>query len=160
MILLPELAYRLDAIVDRCRARADCEGYTLICVAEGARAEGGQLTVAQTLADSPDPLRLGGVGVLLAHQLQPLLPCEVRATLLGHVQRGGSPTPFDRVLATRFGWHAAELLRAGQFGRMVALQGDQVTSVDMASVAGRNRPVPLDHPLLAAVRGLGLSLGR
>ena len=160
VILLPELPYRLDAIVDRCRARADREGYTLICVAEGARAEGGQLTVAQTLADSPDPLRLGGVGALLAHQLEPLLQCEVRATLLGHVQRGGSPTPFDRVLATRFGWHAAELLRAGQFGRMVALQGDVVTSVDMASVAGRNRPVPLDHPLLAAVRGLGLSLGR
>ena len=117
-------------------------------MAEGARAEGGRLTVAQTLADSPDPLRLGGVGALLAHQLQPLLRTEVRATLLGHVQRGGSPTPFDRVLATRFGWHAAELLRAGR-----------VTSVDMARVAGCNRPVPLDHPLLGAVRGLGVSLG-
>ena len=159
VILLPELPYRLDAVVQRCRARESREGYTLICVAEGARAEGGQLTVAQTLADSPDPLRLGGVGALLAHQLQPLLCTEVRATLLGHVQRGGSPTPFDRVLATRFGWHAAELVRAGQFCRMVALQGNSVTSVEMASVAGRNRPVPLDHPLLAAVRGLGVALG-
>jgi 6-phosphofructokinase 1 len=160
VILLPELPYRLDAIVERCRAREDREGYTLICVAEGARAEGAQFTVAQTVVGSPDPLRLGGVGALLAHQLQPLLRSEVRATLLGHVQRGGSPTPFDRVLATRFGWHAAELLRAGQFGRMVALHGDSVTSVDMANVAGRNRPVPSDHPLLAAVRGLGMSLGR
>ena len=160
IILLPELPYRLEAIVERCRARESREGYTLICVAEGAHAEGRPLTVAQTVADSPDPLRLGGVGALLAHQLQPLLQTEVRATLLGHVQRGGSPTPFDRVLATRFGWHAAELLRAGQFGRMVALQGDCVTSVDMASVAGCSRPVPSDHPLLAAVRGLGMSLGR
>ena len=159
VILLPELPYQLDVIVERCRARESNEGYTLICVAEGARPAGGGLTVAQTLTNSPDPLRLGGVGAVLARQLQPLLCSEVRTTLLGHVQRGGSPTPFDRVLATRFGWHAAELVRAGQFGRMVALHGDTVTSVALASVAGCSRPVPLDHALLAASRGLGISLG-
>ncbi len=159
VILLPELPFSLDAVAARCRTREANQGYTLICIAEGARQVGGALTAAQTGADSAGPLRLGGVGALLAQQLQPLLHSEVRATLLGHVQRGGAPTPFDRVLATRFGWHAAELVRAGQFGRMVALQGNSVTSVEMASVAGRNRPVPLDHPLLAAVRGLGVSLG-
>ena len=87
-------------------------------------------------------------------------PGEVRATLLGHVQRGGSPTPFDRVLATRFGYHAAQLVRQGQFNRMVVLQGDTCTSVPLSSVAGQSRQVPLDHPLLAAAKGLGLSLGQ
>ena len=159
VILLPEQPYQLDAVVQRCREREAIEGYTLICVAEGAMADGGGLTVAQTIADSPDPLRLGGVGAVLARQLTPMLQSEVRATLLGHVQRGGSPTPFDRVLATRFGWHAAELVQAGGFGRMVALQGDRVTSVGLELVAGRNRPIPAGHAMLAAARGLGVSLG-
>jgi 6-phosphofructokinase 1 len=117
------------------------------------------MTVAQTLADSPDPLRLGGVGAVLARQLQPLLNSEVRATLLGHVQRGGSPTPFDRVLATRFGWHAAQLVEQGRWGRMVTLEGSSIGNVALDTVAGRNRPVPTDHALLAAARGIGVSLG-
>ena len=159
VILLPDRPYSLDAVLRQCQAREATEGYTLICIAEGARPVGGGMTVAQTIADSPDPLRLGGVGAVLAQQLQPQLQSEVRATLLGHVQRGGSPTPFDRVLATRFGWAAAELLRQGRYGVMVALQGDQVTQVALAEVAGKNRPVPDDHPLLAAAEGLGISLG-
>jgi 6-phosphofructokinase len=134
-------------------------GHTVICIAEGARARGEGLTVQSMLADSPDPLRLGGVGHLLQQRLQPLLQSEVRTTLLGHVQRGGSPTPFDRVLATRFGYHAAQLVKARQFGRMVALQGDTCTSVLIADVAGRTRTIETDHPLLQAVRGLGVSLG-
>jgi len=159
VILLPERPYSLDAVVERCRAREANEGYTLICVAEGARPAGGGLTVARTLADSPDPLRLGGVGAVLMQQLQPRLTSEVRATLLGHVQRGGQPTPFDRVLATRFGWHAAQLVRQRQWGRMVTLAGADIASVPLAAVAGCSRPVPPDHPLLAAAAGLGVSLG-
>ena len=161
VILLPEVPWSLEAVAARCRAReADpAAGYTLVCIAEGAHAAGAGLSVAQTIADSPDPLRLGGVGALLAHQLQPLLASEVRATQLGHVQRGGAPTPFDRVLATRFGWHAAQRVRAGQWGGMVVLQGDAISSVPLDTVAGRNRPVPADAPLLAAARGLGVCLG-
>ena len=159
VILLPERPYALDAVLRHCQAREAREGYTLICIAEGARPVGGGLTVAQTITDSPDPLRLGGVGAVLAQQLQPRLQSEVRATLLGHVQRGGAPTPFDRVLATRFGWAAAELLRQRRYGVMVALQGDTVTQVALAEVAGKNRTVPSDHPLLAAAEGLGISLG-
>jgi 6-phosphofructokinase 1 len=73
--------------------------------------------------------------------------------LLGHVQRGGSPTPFDRVLATRFGWHAAELVQTGEFGRMVALQGDRVTSVGLELVAGWNRPKSADSGRFRPVMG-------
>ncbi len=159
MILLPEIAYRLDTVVEHCHAREGGEGWTLICVAEGAHPEGGEMTVLQTIADSPDPIRLGGVGAVLQHHLQARLASEVRSTLLGHTQRGGSPTPFDRVLATRFGWHAAELVRRGVFGQMVALQGDAIVAVPLAAVAGCNRPVPAGHPLLDVARGLGVSLG-
>lgn len=160
VILLPELPFSIEAVAEVCRQREAREGDTLICIAEGAHALNQAQVVRARLADSPEPLRLGGVGQWLAQALQPLVGSEVRSTQLGHVQRGGSPTPFDRVLATRFGYHAAQLVRQGQFNRMVVLQGDVCTSVPLASVAGQSRQVPLDHPLLAAARGLGLSLGQ
>ena len=159
VILLPEIPYSVEAVARHCRERENEEGYTLICVAEGAREQGAGLTVQATMADSHDPLRLGGVCHRLQQQLQPLVRSEVRTTQLGHVQRGGSPTAFDRVLATRFGYHAAQLVERGEFGRMVALQGDTCTSVPIADVAGRNRTVPLDHPLLQAARGIGVEIG-
>ena len=83
----------------------------------------------------------------------------MRTTLLGHTQRGGTPTAFDRVLATRFGYHAAQLVKAAQFGKMVALQGDECVSVPLELVAGRVRHVPLDHELVRAARGIGVQLG-
>lgn len=159
VILLPEIPFDVAEVLRICRAREAAEGYTLICIAEGAHAIGQGLSIKATLADSPDPLRLGGVGQWLQHQLQPQLGSEVRTTLLGHVQRGGSPTPFDRVLATRFGYHAAQLVRRGEFGRMVTLRGSECASVPLSAVAGRNRVVPTDHALLATARGLGIALG-
>lgn len=158
VILLPELPVDVDAVAAHCRARERDQGYTLICIAEGARLQG-RLTVRETIADSPDPLRLGGVGHHLQQLLAPQLQSEVRNTLLGHVQRGGSPTPFDRVLATRFGYHAAELVRQQAFGRMVTLQGDTIGSTAIADVAGRNRCVPADHALVRTARGIGVMLG-
>jgi 6-phosphofructokinase 1 len=160
VILIPEIPYSVENVAALCRRRESQGLATLICVAEGAHAKGEGMTVRATLAHSPDPLRLGGVGNWLQHNLQPLLrESEVRTTLLGHTQRGGSPTAFDRVLATRFGYHAAQLVKAGQFGRMVALQGDECVSVSLDEVAGRTRNVPLDHTLLQAARGIGVTLG-
>ncbi len=159
VILLPEIPFDVKEVARVCQEREARDGYTLICIAEGARAIGHDLTVRETIADSPDPIRLGGVGQWLQHELQPHLSCEVRTTLLGHVQRGGSPTPFDRVLATRFGYHAAQLVRRGEFGRMVTLKGSDCASVPISEVAGRNRYVPPDHAVLAAARGLGVCLG-
>jgi 6-phosphofructokinase 1 len=159
VILLPEIPFNVQEVARVCREREARDGYTLICIAEGSRAIGHDLTVREHIADSPDPIRLGGVGQWLQHELQPHLSCEVRTTLLGHVQRGGSPTPFDRVLATRFGYHAAQLVRRGEFGRMVTLKGSDCASVPISEVAGRNRYVPHDHAMLAAARGLGVCLG-
>jgi 6-phosphofructokinase 1 len=159
VILVPEVPFSVDVVAARCREREARGLATLICIAEGAASVGGKMTVERTLADSPDPLRLGGVGRWLQAQLEPKVSSEVRTTLLGHVQRGGSPTAFDRVLATRFGVHAAHLVRDGRFGEMVALQGDACTSVPITEVAGRTRKVPPDHALLQATRAIGLSLG-
>ena len=160
VILLPELPYRLDAVARVCREREARQRYTVICVAEGARPEGGSVTVKERIEDSPEPVRLGGVGNVLRAQLEPLLGCEVRTTILGHVQRGGPPTPFDRVLATQYGHAAAELVASGRFNRVVVLQGERIESVPLADVAGRSRNVPLDHPLLRTAADTGISLGR
>jgi len=159
MILIPEVDFTVEAVARHCNARVARGEPTLICMAEGAHAHGQDLTLNSTVAGSPDPRRLGGVSHVLQSQLMPLLGCEVRSTVLGHTQRGGMPTAFDRVLATRFGYHAAQLLKAHDFGRMVALQADRCVSVPLAEVVGRNRTVPTDHALLQAARGLGVCLG-
>jgi phosphofructokinase-like protein len=159
IILIPEVPYRLDAVLQVCREREQRQRFTVIAIAEGAKAEGGSLTVQERIETSPDPIRLGGVGNVLRVQLQPHLDCEVRTTILGHVQRGGAPTPFDRVLATRYGHAAAQLIAQRQFNRMVVLRGTAMDSVPLAEVAGRNRRVPPDDPLLQAARDTGISLG-
>ena len=160
MILLPELPFDLQAVAAQCREREAAGLPTLICIAEGAHARGDDVTLVASLPGVPDVHRLGGVGNVLQQRLQPLVRSEVRTTVLGHTQRGGSPTAFDRVLATRFGYHAAQLVRGGRFGRMVALQGDVCLSVSLDEVAGRSRRVPLEHPLLQAARGIGIGLGQ
>lgn len=159
VILLPEIDYDLQAVAAVCREREARQRYSVICVGEGAKPRGGGMTVERRVADSPDPVRLGGVAFALREQLQPLLSSEVRATVLGHVQRGGSPTPYDRVLATQFGNQAAQLVMAGSFNRMVTLQHGRLDSIALADVAHSHRNVPLDHPLLLTARQIGVSLG-
>ena len=117
------------------------------------------MTVDRRIADSPDPVRLGGIANRLLWQLQPHLNSEVRATVLGHVQRGGSPTPNDRVLATQFGNEAAKLVLTGKFNRMVTLSQGVMGSVSLDTVSGRNRLVPANHPLLQTARQIGVAFG-
>lgn len=159
VILVPEIDYDLQAIIDVCKARELRQRYTIICIGEGAKESGHSQTVRQTIAGSTDPVRLGGVAHVLQQRLQPHLKSEVRATVLGHVQRGGEPTPFDRVLATQFGHHAAQLVLSGQFGRMVTLQHGRITSVPIASVANTQRRIDLHHPLMVMARDIGICLG-
>ena len=158
VILLPEHPFDLDLVADTCRLRARDPGSTLVCIAEGAHAAG-QAMVTQAAPADPGVVRLGGVGVWLQQALEARLGGEVRATLLGHLQRGGVPTAYDRVLATRFGVEAALRVHDGRFGVMVALQGDEVVDVPLATVAGRSRPVPTGHPLWRAARATGVVFG-
>ena len=159
VILLPEIDYDLASVIQVCREREQRQRYTVICIGEGAKARDGVVSVDRRIADSPDPVRLGGIANRLLWQLQPHLKSEVRATVLGHVQRGGAPTPNDRVLATQFGNEAAHLVQAGQFNRMVTLSQGALGSVSLDSVSGRNRLVPPKHPLLVTARQIGVCMG-
>ena len=159
IILIPEIDYDLQAVLTVCRERETRQRYTLICMGEGAKESGHSQTVRELVAGSPDPVRLGGVGHVLRERLQPHLKSEVRTTVLGHVQRGGDPTPFDRVLATQFGHKAAQLVLRGEFGRMVTLQNGRIGSVPIGQVANTQKTVPMDDPLLETARDIGICFG-
>ena len=128
-------------------------------VAEGAKPRGGEVVVDRVVEESTDPWRLGGVGRKLAVDLEEKTGLECRVTVLGHVQRGGSPVAADRILATQFGCAAADLAAAGEFGKMVALRGSQIVSVEIAKAVARQKLVPSDHPLITANKALGVCFG-
>lgn len=160
VILIPEIPYEVDEIVRVCREREKVgKRFTIIAIAEGSKPEGGEMAVRQRIEDSPDPLRLGGAGEVLARALEPRLPNEVRTTILGHIQRGGTPTPFDRNLSTLFGAYAAAMVRDGVSGRMVAIQQNRLTSIPLEDVADKTRTVELGAPMLAAATAVGTSFG-
>ena len=160
VILVPEIDYDVDEVARVCRAREQGgQRHTLICIAEGAKPRGGAQAVRQIVADSPDPLRLGGIARVLERALAQRLSSEVRTAILGHVQRGGPPTAYDRTLATAFGAYAAALVAARRYGRMVAVQEGRLTSVALADVADRQRTVPEDAPMVAAALAIGTSFG-
>ncbi|MBP7776813.1 MAG: ATP-dependent 6-phosphofructokinase [Acidobacteria bacterium] len=159
VILVPEIAYDIEKVAAHIRKRdawgARC---SIVVVAEGAKVVGGSLTVKS--AAKPGVVeRLGGIGEQVADALQTMTGKESRSVVLGHLQRGGSPTAFDRVLATRFGAKAVELVRRGVFGRMVANNPPDIVHIPLADVVGRTKTVPLDYDLLTAARSIGVSLG-
>ena len=160
IILIPEFEYDIEEVARVCRRReSGGQQFTIIVVAEGARPKGGEMAVQQIVADSPDPIRLGGMCNVLAAQLTPLIESEIRTTILGHVQRGGTPTAFDRTLATAFGSYAAAMVADGAFGRMAALAKNRLTSVPLDEVANKTRTVTPDAPLVAAAVAVGTSFG-
>ncbi|HEX7069281.1 MAG TPA: ATP-dependent 6-phosphofructokinase [Rhodothermales bacterium] len=160
VILIPEIEFDVEEIANVCREReSGGQRFTIVVIAEGAKARGGTMSVRATISDSPDPIRLGGAGHQLEASLKDLIRSEVRTSVLGHVQRGGTPTAFDRTLATSFGAYAAALVADGRFGLMVALQENRLRSVPFAEVAGRTRTVPLDSPVLTAAVAVGTSFG-
>ena len=160
VILIPEIEYDVRDVADVCRRRErGGQHFTIVVIAEGARPQDGDVTVGQVVKHSPDPVRLGGVGKVLESTLSRLVQSEVRTTILGHMQRGGTPTAYDRDLATVFGAYAASLVADGQFGRMVAMQNNRLTSVPFEAVADKTRTVPLDHPMIATAHAVGTSFG-
>jgi 6-phosphofructokinase 1 len=160
VILIPEIPYDVDAVAAECVARSrKGKAYTLIAVSEGAAPIGGEVVVDRVVHDSPDPVRLGGVSEVLCEQIAERAHLECRTTILGHVQRGGKPCPYDRVLGTLFGHYAVKLLMSGQYNRLAVMQNGRLSSVPLAEVAGRQRTVPIDHPLIAACRAIGVCFG-
>ncbi len=160
IILIPEIPYDLAHVVRKVLERGRTgRRFSIVVVAEGAKPKKGTLTVERVVTDSHDPIRLGGVGAKLANEIERASGLETRYTILGHLQRGGCPTAYDRALATRFGHHAMELVAAGRFGRMVCLKGDTITSVPIAKAVARLKLVPRNHPLIRAAKALGTCFG-
>jgi len=160
VILIPEIPYSLDKICQFVVKRSHHgKQFSIIVVAEGAKEKGGKMVVRQTIKDSPDPLRLGGIANKLTYEIEERTGLECRATILGHVQRGGTPSAFDRTLATGFGHDALELLMQGKKNQLIVRQKGEMASVPMLSVAHKIRTVPKDHYLIRAARAIGTSFG-
>ena len=159
VILMPEIPYDLEKVAHSIRQR-DAFGakFSIIVVAEGAKSIGGQFTLREA-ARAGHVERLGGVGAVVAEQLETMTDKEARCVVLGHLQRGGGPTAFDRVLATRFGGAAVALLQRGVFGKMVANNPPDIVPIPLADVVGRTKTVPLDYDLIQTARAIGVSFG-
>ncbi len=160
VILIPEFEYDVDEVARVCKQREDGgQRFTIIAMAEGARPKGGELAVLHRVEDSPDPIRLGGACNVLARVLGELIDSEIRTTILGHVQRGGTPTAYDRVLSTLFGEEAARCVAESAYGVMVALQNSKMATIPLAEVAHKVRTVPEDHEVVRAALSVGTSFG-
>jgi phosphofructokinase-like protein len=159
-ILIPEIPYQLESICRLVQQRSSKgRSYSIIVVAEGAKELGGKMVVRKTCDLSPDPIRLGGIANKLAEQIEQRTKLETRSVTLGYIQRGGAPTPHDRVLATNFGVTALELLAKGVKNRLVVLKNGKLSSVPLSQVAGKIRKVPKNHPLIIAARAVNTCFG-
>jgi 6-phosphofructokinase 1 len=159
VILIPEIPFRVDRVARAIEQRSSHgRTFSIVVVAEGAYPVGG----APITQKRPGPdgfVRLGGVGVWLADELGQRIRYEVRATVLGHVQRGGTPTAFDRVLATRLGCAAAWLVGQGEYGKMVAVRGAQIVPVAIEDCVRIPKLVPPAGDRVMTARYLGVSFG-
>lgn len=159
VILIPEVPYDINKIVEKVEERKK-QGklFTIIVVAEGAKPKDGEVMVAKIVEDSPDPIRLGGIGNKLAEDLEKLVKeREVRCTVLGHIQRGGTTCTFDRILSTRYGVGAVELINEGKFGSMVCLKGNEITYDSLENVIGNNKKVDSEGELVTVAKKIGIS---
>jgi len=149
VILLPEIPFEIDDVCHCVETRAQRKrGFTIVCCSEGAKPKGGKQIVDRVIETSPDPVRLGGVGKFVSEQIEDRTGIESRAVVLGHVQRGGIPVAADRVLATRFGHAAMELLRGGMQNRLVVMREGRLDDIEITAAADKQRLIEPDTDLL------------
>ena len=159
VILIPEVEFNLRRVADAIRRREERgRRSSIVVLAEGAVQEGGSAVIQERGTDGRLD-RLGGIGAEVGEKLEELTGKEARAVVLGHLQRGGAPTSFDRVLATRFGGKAFALIQRRVFGVMVANRPPNLVAIPLADVVGKTKQVPLDLDLVHTARGLGVSFG-
>ncbi len=160
VILIPEIPFDIKKVAQKINNRKnDGKSFSIIVVAEGAKPLGGNIVVGKVVKDSPDPIRLGGIGNYVAEQLESLTSLETRVTVLGHVQRGGTPSPYDRILSTRYGVAAVELVKEKKYGMMVSLQGNEITAVPIEEAIGKLKNVSPDSELVTAAKSIGVEFG-
>lgn len=160
VILLPEIPYNIDSIAQAIKRRSLVgKRFSIIAVAEGAKPLGGALTVSKVIPSSADPIRLGGIAHRLADEIEAATGVEARATVLGHLQRGGTPTAEDRLLSTGFGHTAALLANEGRWGLMASYRCGEFVSVPLKDCIAQLRLVPPDHAYIRGARALGTCFG-
>jgi 6-phosphofructokinase len=160
IILIPEIPYRIEKICQEVKRRSQIgKRFSIIVVAEGVKFEDEGLVVKRRVKSSTDPIRLGGVSYKIAQQIEELTGLETRVIILGHLQRGGKPTDFDRILATQLGKKAVDMILSEEFGHMSSLQCGETTSVPIESAIMSLKKVDLASPLVEAARAVGTCFG-
>lgn len=160
VILIPEIPFSYDGICRKIgERRLRGKKFSIIVVSEGAQLPGGNLVFQTEVPDNPLLNKLGGVADIIGRHIQANCGVETRVTVLGHLQRGGTPTPFDRILGTRFGVRAAELAMNGEYGRMACLCSGEVQSVSLDAAVAEQKLVKPDGELVCAAKSVGISFG-
>ncbi|MGE5212956.1 MAG: 6-phosphofructokinase [Nitrospirota bacterium] len=159
VILIPEIPFSYQSICAKIQERENLgKKFTIIVVAEGAREKGGAFVTSGTQSKTGEA-RLGGIGAIVSAQIEKCTGKETRVCVLGHLQRGGSPTTFDRALCSIFGATAVELIAAGEFGKMVAFNGPQVGSIKISDAVAKVKTVRPDGNFVRTARALGICFG-
>ena len=159
VILIPEIPYTIDKVAEVIARRAENnKGFTIIAVAEGAM-EREESKLKKKDREARRAAEHFSSSAYVASQLQELVGVEARNVVPGHIQRGGTPCAYDRILSTQFGVHAAELIRDGIFGVTVALKGNEIVHNPLKSVAGVPKPVPINHQMITTARDIGIIFG-
>ena len=175
--LIPEIPYDINSVVSKIENRKKRgKNFSVVVVAEGAKPKDGEITIMGTRDNGSgvDNTKLGGIGQKIAQQLQELTGLEARNTTLGYMQRGGTPTAFDRVLSTKYGTKAMELALEGKFGTLAVIKNGKLDSVSLEEVVGKNtkigavsgnteesnlRRVQMDDDLMKTARNIGINFG-
>jgi phosphofructokinase-like protein len=152
IILIPEKPFDIDKVCEYIQRRHERgRNFSIVVVAEGAKPKGGVEIVYSESLDEFGHIRLGGVGYFIGKEIEKSIKIETRVVVLGHLQRGGTPTAFDRILATRYGIAAIDLVHEGRFGRMVSLKCNRIESVPLKDVVGKRKTVDLELYEIASV---------
>ncbi len=159
IILIPEIKFSWEKIFDMCLKRSIKAKFSIVVVAEGTKFPDGNLIIKEKDKKRTDPIRLGGIGEFVAQRIQQATSLETRAVILGHTQRGGSPTAFDRILATKYGAMAIKSVIDKNFNTMVSLKGDKIISIPISDVVGKLRLVTQDNQMVLAAKSVGTSFG-
>ena len=160
IIILPEMPYDIKKVCQRVLERhSHGRRFSIVVISEGARPKGGKMVVRKVIKDSTDPVRLGGIGNKIANDIERITGLDSRVTNLGHLQRGGSPSPFDRMIATRLGSFACDLVARENFGKMVAIKGRDVKAVDLKDAVKAIRKVDPKNPIIKSAISVGTSFG-
>lgn len=159
-ILIPEIPFDIQIVANKIKERIEAgKEFSIVVVAEGAKSKTGEMVVREVVGDSPDPIRLGGIADKVAHDLGKLTGLETRATVLGHLQRGGTPSANDRMLATRYGVAAVELAMQGKFGNMVTLKGTDMSYDSLENVIGKTKNVDPNSEIIQVAKSIGITFG-